>query len=251
MKRTLLALILALAIHALFFWIHIDLAPDRHPDNFKSSSVSISLVHTRRVSQEPKPVPEKKLIRKPDPVKKVPKPVKKVRKPNPVKKVHKPVRPLERNPVQTEKTNDLIEKPSPTENKILDEDREFSTEPGGLESKDEDKKIPPIDFPFTAGKGNVSASPIVKKARPAYRVNPPPEYPGLARKRGYQGTVTLDVLVGQKGKVKDIKMFRSSGYSILDEKAVSSVKNWLFEPGMKGDERVEMWVRIPILFKLE
>jgi len=41
-------------------------------------------------------------------------------------------------------------------------------------------------------------TPVVREAVPLYKVNPPPEYPRLARKRGYQGTVVLDVLVDQK-----------------------------------------------------
>jgi hypothetical protein len=32
---------------------------------------------------------------------------------------------------------------------------------------------------------------------------------------------------------------------------VASVKAWLFEPGMRGDEKVEMWVKIPIRFQLK
>ncbi|MCK4893050.1 MAG: energy transducer TonB, partial [Calditrichia bacterium] len=33
--------------------------------------------------------------------------------------------------------------------------------------------------------------------------------------------------------------------------ALASVKNWSFEPGMRGDEKVEMWVKVPIRFQLK
>jgi protein TonB len=100
---------------------------------------------------------------------------------------------------------------------------------------------------------DASLSPVhvVREARPVYRMNPPPHYPRLARKRGYEGTVVLKVLVNHSGKVKDLYAFTSSGYAILDKAAIGSVKEWIFEPGMRGDEKVEMWVQIPIRFKLK
>jgi protein TonB len=97
----------------------------------------------------------------------------------------------------------------------------------------------------------ISPEQVVREARPMYRMNPPPNYPRLARKRGYEGTVVLKVLVNRKGKVKDLYAFTSSGYAILDKAAIVSVKDWIFEPGMRGDEEVEMWVQIPIRFKLK
>lgn len=91
---------------------------------------------------------------------------------------------------------------------------------------------------------------LVREAVPLYKVNPPPEYPRIARKRGYQGTVVLEVLVDRNGRVGDLRLFTSSGYSILDRKAMASVKWWLFEPGMKGDKKLDMWVRVPVSFQL-
>ena len=61
----------------------------------------------------------------------------------------------------------------------------------------------------------------------------------------------LDVLVNKDGKVLDLKVYRSSGYALLDRAATSSVKHWLFEPGMIGEEKVNMWVRVPIRFELK
>lgn len=93
--------------------------------------------------------------------------------------------------------------------------------------------------------------PIVREARPIYHQNPVPKYPRTARKRGYQGTVVLEVLVSQKGKVEDLRVFQSSGYSILDRAAITSVKAWQFEPGKRREQPVDMWVRIPVRFELK
>jgi TonB family protein len=37
----------------------------------------------------------------------------------------------------------------------------------------------------------------------------------------------------------------------LDQAALASVKTWLFDPGTRGGERVDMWVKVPVRFQLE
>jgi protein TonB len=91
----------------------------------------------------------------------------------------------------------------------------------------------------------------VQEATPLYRQNPVPEYPLIARRRGYQGTVVLEVLVSRDGKVKELNLSASSGHSVLDRAALASVKGWLFDPGTRGGEKVEMWVKVPVRFQLE
>ena len=93
--------------------------------------------------------------------------------------------------------------------------------------------------------------PPLVEAVPEYRKNPAPPYPRIARRRGYEGTVILEVLVGPDGKAEEVRLFRSSGYPILDRAAESSVKKWLFRPGKKGDQTVAMWVKVPVRFKLK
>jgi protein TonB len=92
---------------------------------------------------------------------------------------------------------------------------------------------------------------VIHEARPIYRKNPPPRYPGLARRKGYQGTVVLEVLVDERGKVGGLRVITSSGYAILDRAAVGAVENWLFEPGVREGEAVAMRVKIPVRFELD
>ncbi len=92
---------------------------------------------------------------------------------------------------------------------------------------------------------------FIRKATPLYRTNPSPDYPRLARRRGYQGNVVLEVLVGRNGTVGDLRVSKSSGYPVLDRAALDSVKKWTFVPGMQGNERVKMWVKVPIRFELK
>ena len=88
-------------------------------------------------------------------------------------------------------------------------------------------------------------------AYPRYQLNDPPLYPDLARKRGQEGTVILRVLVNKEGRVDDLEIEDSSGFGVLDRAALASVKKWSFEPGRRGEERMQMWVRIPVTFKLK
>jgi len=99
--------------------------------------------------------------------------------------------------------------------------------------------------------GPVPSTEETTQATPAYRKNPRPEYPRMAKRRGYQGTVLLEVLVNKAGKVNDLRILQSSGYRILDRSALQSVKTWLFEPGSIGDQKVDMWVRVPVRFELK
>jgi len=84
-----------------------------------------------------------------------------------------------------------------------------------------------------------------------YRENSPPTYPKLARKRGYEGTVVLQVLVNRQGKVEELRIDHTSGHAMLDHAAEVSVKRWLFEPGKQGNKKMDMWVKVPVTFKLD
>ena len=91
----------------------------------------------------------------------------------------------------------------------------------------------------------------LQMAYPRYQLNTPPTYPGLARKRGQEGTVILQVLVNREGRVDDLKIDTSSNLTLLDRAAVTAVRKWSFEPGRRGEEKVPMWVRVPVTFKLK
>lgn len=94
-----------------------------------------------------------------------------------------------------------------------------------------------------------SEEPLVE-AKPDYLLSPAPAYPLLARKRGYEGKVILDVLVDEKGLPAEIKVVESSGHSILDKAAKGAVTSWKFQPARRGGTALPMHVNVPILFTL-
>jgi protein TonB len=85
---------------------------------------------------------------------------------------------------------------------------------------------------------------------PLYKSNPRPDYPGVARRRGYEGTVVLSVFVTGEGTVGDIELAESSGYLVLDRSALRAVKEWKFVPATKNGRKVDVWVKVPVTYRL-
>ena len=109
----------------------------------------------------------------------------------------------------------------------------------------------PIPSPGGSQPGSPNSAEIIRQpAVPLYRRNPPPPYPRIAKARGYQGRTLLKVLVGTDGRVKEIAVAASSGYAVLDEAAVKTVRQWLFEPARQGLAPMAMWVTVPIRFQI-
>ncbi|WP_313713344.1 energy transducer TonB [Pseudomonas sp.] len=87
-------------------------------------------------------------------------------------------------------------------------------------------------------------------ANAAYLKNPAPEYPQMALRRGWEGTVLLRVEVLPNGKPGQIQIQKSSGRDALDAAALAAVKRWSFVPAKQGDVAQAGWVSVPIDFKL-
>ncbi|MEW5728581.1 MAG: energy transducer TonB [Pseudomonadota bacterium] len=87
--------------------------------------------------------------------------------------------------------------------------------------------------------------------RAGYLSNPRPTYPTLARKRGWEGTVTLVVEVAADGSPLSVAVKQSSGHSVLDHCAVAAVRQWRFQPARRGGQAVVASVEVPIRFDLK
>jgi protein TonB len=234
MKQMLIAGILALGIHGLLFSIDFNWSGSISLDRSEPLALDMTLTSIpvktipKPSLQQTKPLLKKKTILK---KKKIKSKQKHILKTPHKKTIHNPDQSkLKEIPKTTpEKTNNNTESV-------------FDSEPS-------ESKTPLKTLKQTAA---TQFSPnMIQEARPIYRSNPSPKYPRIARIRGYQGIVLLDVLVNKDGKVDDLKIFKSSGYPLLDRAAISSVKQWLFEPGRVGNEKSAMWVRVPIRFELK
>ena len=83
-----------------------------------------------------------------------------------------------------------------------------------------------------------------------YLDNPKPAYPMIARRRGLEGTVRLEVRVSAEGIPTSVKVRDSAGHEALDEAATTAVWHWRFVPARRGGEAVEGVVVVPIRFRL-
>jgi len=96
-----------------------------------------------------------------------------------------------------------------------------------------------------------SASDYATEAKPILDgSNKLPPYPRLARQLGQEGLVILSVEIDEKGLARDVKIAKSSGYKLLDDAAVKTVKGWIFIPAIKKGQPVSSKVEIPIRFRL-
>ena len=80
--------------------------------------------------------------------------------------------------------------------------------------------------------------------------NPHPTYPLIARKKGWEGRVVLQTDVDKQGNVKFIRILESSGFKVLDDISIETLKTWKFKPAKLGNKFVDDIVDIPVKFVL-
>ncbi len=268
MRRMLLAAAFALAFHGWLLSSQCARLLPESPTAGLRRTVRISLTPAPSTPEQPTPAStpaEKKDVKPPpeaasqlDTGKKPAPPVKKEKPPAP-----KPAPAVQETPVEapspepTAKTEPVVEAPPPAQFSSLFDSVKPSNDapfiPEGIAALSKDAEASPFDAKKTNAPRAAAedADPALTEARPLYRENPPPEYPRLARRRGYQGTVVLDVLVDKTGRVKELKVEESSGHGSLDRAAKQAVKRWRFAPGRRGDDPVDMWVKVPVRYELK
>ncbi len=108
--------------------------------------------------------------------------------------------------------------------------------------------VAPTAAPPSQADAPASYSPPSFGAR--YLDNPKPGYPLIARRRGLEGTVRLDVRVSAEGIPISVRVRESGGHESLDEAALTAVWHWRFVPARRGGEPVEASVVVPVRFRL-
>jgi protein TonB len=263
-KRLIPAAIVAIGIHSLLMSMNVDwmnLADFKKPST-GSVTIMLESIQPQTIKPKNEPLPPNQLLRKVEKnvVETAPKakpPLPPIVKKKPVRASKKPEKkpPFVKSAPAKQDRPVEVKKPAPPDR----------TPPPSMESVPEESlqgKNAPAQLPQeettafdTAATGPVSNQPappsVLEAALPEYSKNPPISYPKRARLKGYEGTVVLEVLVNRNGQVDDLRILASSGYAILDRSAVKSVKSWSFKPAKKGTDTVDMWVQVPVRFKLE
>lgn len=242
MNRLLLAVLAALAIHVLLLLTFVPQQKIIEPEIKGSGQITVSIIQSSQVEEEP--------IEEPDP------PIIPVQEDDPLVTDTEPTRDIEDDSAVQETQQPLSEEP------VTVESVEEPKVPAVQEEESGDALI--IEEIQTTQQANhsqqqvqddnsatLSEQEVLRDPEPLQHLNRPPKYPPLARKRGWEGTVILQVDILSNGMVKDIRVKQSSSFSLLDQEAMEAVRKWHFQPGSKGGKFTDMQVLVPVHFILQ
>lgn len=112
----------------------------------------------------------------------------------------------------------------------------------------------PAPAPFAAPPAR--PAPVVSSAPPVTRnvsvkgKRVQPRYPKRALRMGIEGVVWLRALVSATGETRAVNIYRSSGYSLLDNAALDAVKQWRFHPHVVNGAPTESRMEVPVEFAI-
>ena len=237
-KDLLIAAVIAIAIHAgvSLLTVHGTSAfPLR--ENKVNRNLEISFVSTYKEVKKVQPVVKKKKR-----VQKVETSVRK--KVQQVERKDRYIKPVETIKVQEEMFEPVVQETQEVETGSMSETKNAVK----VEQSEDTVQIIEEEKPVWEKPGKEVK---ILQAVPDYSENPPPSYPPVARRRGYEGMVMLSVNVLADGSVGELRIKDTSGYSILDRAAVRAVKKWKFKPALREDVPVPMWVEVPVRFLIK
>ena len=127
--------------------------------------------------------------------------------------------------------------------------------------------VTPVATPALAAPAPAAAMATAPEARPApaaplppkqitasavrYLVPPQQVYPETSRRLGESGKVGLRVLVDEHGKAIEVQVTQSSGFSRLDQSAVSAMKAARFQPYLENGVARSVWAPATITYDLQ
>ena len=101
-----------------------------------------------------------------------------------------------------------------------------------------------LDWP--AAKGVVRVGGDVRAPSLNRRVNP--VYPAEAQAARAQGVVMMHALIGEDGRVRDIRLLRS--IPLLDQAAMDAVRQWEYAPTQLNGKPVPIVLTVTVQFTL-
>ena len=75
------------------------------------------------------------------------------------------------------------------------------------------------------------------------------EYPPMLREAGIGGTVNVHFFIDTEGEVQRVLGAQTSGHEALDSAALRAARVFRFTPALNLDERVPVWIAIPLTFQ--
>jgi periplasmic protein TonB len=251
--------VIAGATSILFHGILLSAIPNKNamamPVGAESVRVSLNLVSTPQVaSSQPiaEPVKQdviKQAVQK-TPPKKVIEPVetktkKLVKKSDNKPKVIKKVKPTP-PPIEKITPKEVVNKTTPKKQK---------TEVKQTPAKIMDKPTPSVaktEQQATKSEVSSGANSPALVSKPTFATRPSPvKYPRLAKRRGVQGQVMVEVWIDQTGRQIKQTLLASSGTNTLDKAALDAIKKWQFSSHIVDGQAIAHRVQIPVRFQLD
>ncbi len=75
-------------------------------------------------------------------------------------------------------------------------------------------------------------------------------YPPILRDAGIGGQVVVWFFISEEGQVLDKRVSKSSGHTQLDNAALEVADVYRFTPALNRDQKVKVWIQIPITFQV-
>jgi protein TonB len=75
-------------------------------------------------------------------------------------------------------------------------------------------------------------------------------YPAMLKDAGIGGTTVLWVFINETGSVQNTKVTQSSGYEKLDEAAREVMEQIQFSPALNRDQKVPVWIQLPVTWQV-
>ena len=91
----------------------------------------------------------------------------------------------------------------------------------------------------------VATSSLDQGARAIAQVSP--KYPADLKKQGIAGLVKVQVVVDARGRVQDARVTQGA-HPLLDRAALDAVRQWRFQPAVRGGKPVAQKVMVPFRF---
>ena len=86
-------------------------------------------------------------------------------------------------------------------------------------------------------------------SRPVQLTGQAPRYTNVARCGRIEGTVILQAIIDERGRVSDVQILRGLPMG-LDQAAVDAVQSWTFEPAKLGGRPVKVYYTLTVKFQI-
>ena len=159
-------------------------------------------------------------------------------------------------PEPADQTETELPEPELFDSQEIQDDLEVADAP---ESKDDPEiQDPPEPQPPPSPTASVPPPAPVADQEQAHVVSAPralnrilPRYPRSARRKGHEGSVTVEVEVGENGEACSSGVVSSSGHRELDAAALDAVETIQFAPATKDGLNIRGRIRLTFDFRLQ